>query len=87
MGVPESFDVWRPTVSVFIPYFDKDGRLESPEYDLPAFRDEVDGWFAALGYEWRWVPVTLKNLRSAIEGLDDACRAQRCLVMNLCDGN
>ena len=31
MGVLESFDVWRPTVSVFIPYFDKDGKLESPE--------------------------------------------------------
>ncbi len=87
MGVPESFDRWRPTVSVFIPYFDKDGKLESPEYDLPAFRDEVDGWFAALGYEWRWVPVTLKNLRSTIDGLDDACRSHRCLVMNLCDGN
>ena len=87
MGVPESFDVWRPTVSVFIPYFDKDGRLESPEYDLPAFRDEVDAWFAALGYEWAWVPVTLKNMQSTIDGLDDACRAQRCLVMNLCDGN
>ena len=87
MGVPETFDVWRPTVSVFIPYFDKDGRLESPEYDLPAFRDELHGWFAALGYEWQWVPVTLKNLRSTIDGLDEACRAHRCLVMNLCDGN
>ncbi len=33
------------------------------------------------------MPVTLKNLRSTIDGLDDACRAHRCLVMNLCDGN
>jgi D-alanine-D-alanine ligase len=87
MGVLEPFDVWRPTVSVFIPYFDKGGRLESPEYDLPAFRDEVQGWFAALGYEWRWVPVTLRNLRETIDGLQPSLRSNRCLVMNLCDGN
>jgi D-alanine-D-alanine ligase len=87
MGVVEPFEHWRPTVSVFIPYFDKDGRLESPEYDLPAFRDEVHDWFAALGYEWRWVPVTLNNLRSTIDGLEPARQANRCLVMNLCDGN
>ena len=87
MGVLEPFEVWRPTVSVFIPYFDKDGRLESPEYDLPAFRDELHGWFAALGYEWRWVPVTINNLRSTIDALEPARLARRSLVMNLCDGN
>jgi D-alanine-D-alanine ligase len=87
MGVREPFETWRPTVSVFIPYFDKDGRLESPEYDLPAFREELDSWFQALGYEWRWVPVTLNNLRETIEGLEPARRLDRCLVMNLCDGN
>lgn len=87
MGVIEPFDIWRPTVSVFIPYYDKDGKLESPEYDLPAFRDELHGWFAALGYEWRWVPVTLNNLRSTIDGLEPSRLAHRCLVMNLCDGN
>ena len=87
MGVIEPFEIWRPTVSVFIPYYDKDGKLESPEYDLPAFRDELHGWFAALGYEWRWVPVTLNNLRSTIDGLEPSRLAHRCLVMNLCDGN
>jgi hypothetical protein len=30
MGSLEPFERWRPRVSVFIPYFDKDGRLESP---------------------------------------------------------
>jgi D-alanine-D-alanine ligase len=87
MGVLEPFEVWRPTVSVFIPYFDKNGRLESPEYDLPAFREELHGWFSALGYEWQWVPVTLNNLRSTIDALEPARLAHRCLVMNLCDGN
>ena len=87
MGVPDRFEAWRPVVSVFIPYFDKDGRLESPEYDLPGFRAELNGWFAALGYEWRWVPVTLENLASVIEGLGGPLAEGRCLVMNLCDGN
>jgi D-alanine-D-alanine ligase len=87
MGVLEPFEAWRPTVSVFIPYFDKDGKLESPEYDLPAFREELDAWFKALGYEWRWVPVTLNNLRQTIDGLDQARELNRALVMNLCDGN
>ncbi len=27
MGVVEPFEAWRPIVSVFIPYFDKDVRL------------------------------------------------------------
>ena len=87
MAVLELFEAWRPTVSVFIPYFDKGGRLESPEYDLPAFREELHSWFTALGYEWQWVPVTLNNLRSMIDGLKPAHLANRCLIMNLCDGN
>jgi D-alanine-D-alanine ligase len=87
MGATEPFEAWRPTVSVFIPYFDKDGRLESPEYDLPVFRDELHSWFTSLGYEWRWVPVTLNNFRSNIDNLEPARQANRCLVMNLCDGN
>jgi D-alanine-D-alanine ligase len=87
MSVREPFEAWRPTVSVFIPYFVKDGRLESPEYDLPAFREELHGWFTTLGYEWQWVPVTLGNLQSTIDGLEPSRRAGRCLVLNLCDGN
>lgn len=87
MSVPDRFDGWQPVVSVFIPYYDKDGQLESPEYDLPGFRAELDGWFAELGYEWRWVPVTLNNLAGVVAGLEGPRRERRCLVMNLCDGN
>jgi len=87
MGALERFEAWRPVVSVFIPYYVKEGRLESPEYDLPAFREELTTWFTTLGYEWRWVAVTLGNLSSVIAGLEDARRAGGCLVLNLCDGN
>jgi D-alanine-D-alanine ligase len=87
MRVLEPFEAWRPKVSVFVPYFVKDGRLESPEYDLPAFREELRGWFEVLGYEWEWVPVTLLHLSSIVAGLEAASAAGRCLVLNLCDGN
>jgi len=87
MNTAETFEAWRPTVSVFIPYFVKDGRLESPEYDLPAFRGELNTWFTTLGYEWRWVAVTLGNLPSVIAGLEGGCRNGGCLILNLCDGN
>jgi len=87
VSTAETFETWRPTVSVFIPYFVKDGRLESPEYDLPAFREELNTWFTTLGYEWRWVAVTLGNLPSVVAGLEDARRDGGCLILNLCDGN
>jgi len=87
MSDRNGFERWRPVVSVFIPYFSKDGRIESPEYDLPAFREEVRTWFEALGYEYRWTPVTLENLPSVMASLEPARREGRCLVMNLCDGN
>ena len=87
MGQGNGFHEWRPVVSVFIPYFVKDGRLESPEYDLPVFREEVRTWFETLGYEYRWVPVTLQHLPSIIAGLEEDRRAGRCAVLNLCDGN
>jgi D-alanine-D-alanine ligase len=87
MSDRNGFETWRPVVSVFIPYFSKDGSIESPEYDLPAFREEVRTWFEALGYEYRWTPVTLENLPSVMASLEPARREGRCLVMNLCDGN
>ena len=87
MSTAESFEAWRPAVSVFIPYFVKDGRPESPEYDLPAFREELNSWFTSLGYEWRWVPVTLGKVPSIVAGLEAAGRSGGSLVMNLCDGN
>ena len=87
MGDLPRFDAWKPTVSVFIPYYVKEGRLESPEYDLPVFREELHTWFTTLGYEWRWVPVTIENLPSVIAGLEAGRQNGGCLVLNLCDGN
>lgn len=78
---------WRPDVWVFIPYYDKDGRLESPEYDLPAFRVEVASWFETLGLAWHWVPVTLTNIGEVIQAFQAAHATRPGVVLNLCDGN
>lgn len=80
-------DGWRPHVWLFIPYYDKDGRLESPEYDLAVFRAEVQTWFDALGLTWQWVPVTLNNVHDVIRAFQEAHRDSPGVVFNLCDGN
>lgn len=78
---------WRPHVWLFVPYYDKGGVLESPEYDLPAFRTEVRGWFDAIGLTWQWVPVTLNNAHHTIEAFRDTHQHSHGVVFNLCDGN
>ena len=78
---------WRPHVWLFVPYYDKNGLLESPEYDLPSFRLEVKDWFETLGLTWRWVPVTLKNVHEVISSFQEAHTDLPGVVFNLCDGN
>jgi len=78
---------WRPHVWLFVPYYDKAGVQESPEYDLPAFREEVAGWFDALALTWQWVPVTLNNVAQTIHAFQAAHATEPGVVFNLCDGN
>lgn len=78
---------WRPHVWLFIPYYDKGDTVESPEYDLPAFRTEVADWFDTLGLTFQWVPVTLSNVDTLIREFQDRHRTQPGVVFNLCDGN
>ena len=78
---------WRPHVWLFVPYYDKHGILESPEYDLPSFRAEVQEWFGVLGLTWQWVPVTLNNIAATIDAFTAAHAASHGVVFNLCDGN
>jgi len=87
MNTPDRFESWRPFVWVFIPYYVRETGIESPEYDLPAFRAEVKSWFDRLGYEYAWTPVTIANHTSVIDSLMPAHREGRCAVLNLCDGS
>jgi D-alanine-D-alanine ligase len=78
---------WRPEVHVFIPYTTTDGRVESPSYDTPAYRAEVQSWFAALHLPWRWVPVTVACLAQKLAAICTRRQAVPVLVCNLCDGD
>ena len=78
---------WQPEVHVFIPYTATDGRVESPLYDTPAYRAEVQSWFAALHLPWRWVPVTVAGLAQTLATVGTPGQTAPALVCNLCDGD
>jgi D-alanine-D-alanine ligase len=78
---------WRTPVYVFVPYYFKDGSMESIGYDIPGFRAEVRLWFKALRLPWRWIPITLGNLTKTIETLQKFRHAGDLTVLNLCDGD
>jgi D-alanine-D-alanine ligase len=82
-----AWHAWRPDVWLFVPYYDKGGVLESPEYDLVMFHVEAASWFASLGLTWRWVPVTLNNVGAVIDAFRAAHASTPGVVFNLCDGN
>jgi len=87
MSEASGFESWRPFVWVFIPYYVRETGIESPEYDVPAFRAEVQSWFERLDLDYAWTPVTLDNYRTIIDGLMPAHREGTCAVLNLCDGS
>ncbi|MFA6111432.1 MAG: hypothetical protein WDA75_21960, partial [Candidatus Latescibacterota bacterium] len=64
-----------------------DGEAVSPDYDTPAYRAELDSWFAALGLVWHWLPITLTNLGEQLEVVQTQGRSGKDLVLNLCDGD
>ena len=78
---------WLPEVYVFIPYTTTDGRVESPLYDTPAYRAEVQSWFEALHLPWHWVPVTVACLAQTLATVCARGQAALALVCNLCDGD
>src|SRR5215510_7452180 len=78
---------WQPEVHVFIPYTTTDGRVESPLYDTPAYRAEVQSWFEALHLSWRWVPVTVAGLAQTLATVCAPGQTAPALVCNLCDGD
>src|SRR5262249_43075412 len=78
---------WRPEVHVFIPYTMINGSVESPLYDTPAYRAEVQSWFEALRFPWRWVPVTVAGLTQTLATICAPGQTASALVCNLCDGD
>ncbi|MGE3246457.1 MAG: SET domain-containing protein-lysine N-methyltransferase [Beijerinckiaceae bacterium] len=77
----------RPEVHVLVPYETKDGKAVSPECDTAAFRAEIAGWFAPLGLDWAWTPVTLETIADVAEKLKQRRQEREVAVFNLCDGS
>src|SRR6478735_7764288 len=76
----------RPSVHVLVPYALEAGRLISPEYETPEFREEIGSWFTPLGLDWRWREVTLDNGAALVAELSDEARRHPLVAVNLCDG-
>jgi len=71
---------------VLAPYIEREGRLESPHYDLPEYREEIAGWMRAVGLAWEWRVVTVASLESELDRAAALARDGVTLVFNLCDG-
>jgi D-alanine-D-alanine ligase len=72
---------------VFIPYTTVAGGIDSPLFDTPAYRAEVQSWFEALHLPWRWVPVTVANLEETLAAIRASSQRGPTVVCNLCDGD
>ncbi len=77
----DHFKVW-----IFAPY------LDTPDPNLQFYYDFTDSIaeytraFNAVGCEWEWVNITLRNLSTEIERVKSHT-AKNNIVLNLCDGD
>lgn len=74
-------------VWVLVPTVDTTDPNLSYYYDFSQGRAEFARAFAALGHEWKWQPVTMKNYRATINRIARSVGRYNPVVMNLCDGD
>ncbi len=74
-------------VWVLVPTVDTTDPNLSYYYDFSQGRAEFARAFAALGHEWKWQPVTMKNYRATINRIARSAGRHTPVVMNLCDGD
>ena len=55
--------------------------------DFTQSRAEYDRAFSALGYAWRWQPVTMANHREVVAAILRESHGHEPVVFNLCDGD
>ncbi len=55
--------------------------------DFEQSRAEYERAFAALGFAWRWQPVTLANHRDVLSAIVRDSVGHEPIVLNLCDGD
>jgi D-alanine-D-alanine ligase len=76
------FLVW-----VLVPVVETDDPNISYYSDFEPGRPEFDRAFAALGHEWRWQPVTLRDHRAVIDRIIAQSAPRKPIFFNLCDGD
>ena len=55
--------------------------------DFEQSRVEYERAFAALGFAWRWQPITLANHRDVVQTIARESVGHEPVVLNLCDGD
>ena len=55
--------------------------------DFTQSRAEYERAFAALGFAWRWQPITLANHRDVVQAIARDSVGHEPVVLNLCDGD
>ena len=55
--------------------------------DFTQSRAEYERAFAALGFAWRWQPITLANHRDVVQAIARDSVGHEPIVLNLCDGD
>ena len=55
--------------------------------DFEQSRVEYERAFAALGFAWRWQPITLANHRDVVQAIVRESVGHEPVVLNLCDGD
>ncbi len=55
--------------------------------DFEQGRPEFDRAFTALGYEWHWQPVSMRDYRAVIDRIVEKSTASTPIFFNLCDGD
>lgn len=74
-------------VWVLVPVVETDDPNLSFYSDFEQGRPEFERAFAALGHEWHWQPVTLRDYRTVIDRVVARSAPRRPIFFNLCDGD
>ncbi len=74
-------------VWVLVPHVETTDPNLSYYYDFSQGRAEFERAFAALGHEWRWQLVTMKNYKATINRIARSADRHTPIVLNLCDGD
>ncbi len=59
------------------------GELVCPDYEDPEYHQDLAAAFAAIGTNWKWVPVSLAEVGHRVE----EAKQDQAVVLNLCDGD